>query len=142
MSRVSSKIVRKDRKQEYAKKAVSAFQRAVAKGAAVVQKDAIESITSGAKTGITYEKYVPRRTHTASAACEAPAADEGILHTNIAIEIDPDRMGAAVESRAEYSSFLEFGTKNMAARPFLQPALEKNRKKIINDMTIALRRIK
>jgi HK97 gp10 family phage protein len=35
-----------------------------------------------------------------------------------------------VESRADYSVHLEFGTKNMRARPFLQPALEENRPKI------------
>ena len=33
-------------------------------------------------------------------------------------------------SRADYSAPLEFGTKNMGARPFMQPSLEQNRPKI------------
>ena len=35
-----------------------------------------------------------------------------------------------MESRADYSKFLEFGTAKMRARPFMFPALEKNRNKI------------
>ena len=36
-----------------------------------------------------------------------------------------------VESNALYSSFLEFGTSKMLARPFLFPATERSRPKII-----------
>ena len=39
-------------------------------------------------------------------------------------------MGADVESRADYSVYLEFGTKDMQPRPFMQPALESQRAKI------------
>jgi HK97 gp10 family phage protein len=35
-----------------------------------------------------------------------------------------------VESRADYSVHLEFGTQNMKARPFMFPALEANKPKI------------
>ena len=41
-----------------------------------------------------------------------------------------DRLGASVESNADYSAALEFGTSKMSARPFMQPALEENRPKI------------
>jgi HK97 gp10 family phage protein len=44
--------------------------------------------------------------------------------------LDADKFGGAVESRADYSGFLEFGTSKMGARPYLQPALEENRPKI------------
>lgn len=46
------------------------------------------------------------------------------------MDVDADGFGASVESRADYSSFLEFGTSKMAARPFMQPALEENKPKI------------
>ena len=39
-------------------------------------------------------------------------------------------MKVAVESRAPYSKFLEFGTSKMLPRPFLFPATEKSRPKI------------
>jgi HK97 gp10 family phage protein len=52
------------------------------------------------------------------------------LVNNIHVIIDPDGLGADVESRADYSEALEFGTSTMSARPFLQPALEENRSKI------------
>ena len=35
-----------------------------------------------------------------------------------------------VESKADYSIHLEFGTQNMKARPFMFPALEENKPKI------------
>ena len=44
--------------------------------------------------------------------------------------IDADKKGCEIESRAEYSEFLEFGTSKMQPRPFLQPALESKRQKI------------
>ena len=49
---------------------------------------------------------------------------------NIRLTLDADNLGASVESGANYSEALEFGTSKMAARPFLQPALEANRPKI------------
>ena len=44
--------------------------------------------------------------------------------------MDADKLGGSVESRADYSGFLEFGTSTMQARPYLQPALEENKPKI------------
>ena len=46
------------------------------------------------------------------------------------MDIAAKGLTANVESRADYSAFLEFGTSKMGARPFLQPALEENRAKI------------
>ena len=48
----------------------------------------------------------------------------------IFLDKDNDGMGADVESRADYSVYLEFGTKDMQPRPFMQPALESQRAKI------------
>lgn len=89
-----------------------------------------QSIQAHGSSGITYTKYNPRRTHTASAAGNPPNTDTGFLVNNIFVEIDADRLGGSVESRADYSGFLEFGTSKMQARPYLQPALEENKPKI------------
>ncbi len=100
------------------------------RAANLVRNTAVTSINQGAKSGVIYEKYNPRRTHRASAAGEPPATDTGYLVSNIFTNIDTDGLGASVESRAGYSSFLEFGTSKMAARPFMQPALEENKPRI------------
>lgn len=103
----------------------------IAVGGQMVMNEAKQSIHSHGSSGRTYEKYNPRRTHTASSAGNPPNTDTGYLANNIYLEIDTDGLGADVESRAEYSEFLEFGTSKILPRPFLQPALEANRRKII-----------
>lgn len=96
----------------------------------LVRNTAVQSIMSGAKGGEVYEKYNPRRTHRSSSAGEPPASDTGFLASNIAVKIVDGGFTANVESRASYSIFLEFGTQNMKARPFMFPALEENKPKI------------
>ena len=130
MARVKVSVTRKSRSAEVIKDDTSAAKQLVGRAATLGRNTAVESILQGAKSGVTYSKYNPRRTHTASAAGEPPASDTGYLANNILVNIDADGFGASVESRADYSSFLEFGTSKMAARPFMQPALEENRAKI------------
>ena len=97
----------------------------------MVRNTAVQSILSGGKSGKVYEKYNPRRTHRASGEGQAPASDTGFLASNIVLsKINDQEMSIEVESRAEYSEFLEFGTQNMKARPFMFPALEENKPKI------------
>ena len=97
----------------------------------MVRNTAVLSILSGGKSGKVYEKYNPRRTHRASGEGQAPASDTGFLASNIVLsKINDQEMSIEVESRAEYSEFLEFGTQNMKARPFMFPALEENKPKI------------
>ena len=86
-----------------------------------------KSIQQGPKTGRTYQKYNPRRTHQASAAGEAPATDTGALVSSITQE-KTGEAEAIVGSRIIYSKWLEFGTRTMPdERPFLRPALKKAR---------------
>lgn len=131
MARVTTKVVRRNSRYDAAVKDYTADMRQlVGRAANLVRNTAVTSINQGAKSGVVYEKYNPRRTHRASAPGEPPATDTGYLVSNIFTNIDTDGLGASVESRAEYSSYLEFGTENMAARPFLQPALEENKPQI------------
>lgn len=59
----------------------------------------------------------------------APKTDTGRLVNSILVEERDDAV--VVGSNVKYSEYLEFGTRYMAARPFMQPALEKSRKSII-----------
>tara|TARA_B100001939_G_C16934769_1_gene615537 strand:- start:578 stop:1003 length:426 start_codon:yes stop_codon:yes gene_type:complete len=95
--------------------------------ALLVEGSAKESIQRGIKSGKTYRRGGV--VHQASAEGEAPATDTGFLVSNITHQFAKKgkTMASKVLSKANYSKFLEFGTRNMGARPFLQPALEKNR---------------
>lgn len=130
MARVTTKIIRKPRHRAVLKDYEGDLRQLVGRAGNLVRNTAVESINQGAKSGIIYEKYNPRRTHRASAAGEPPATDTGFLVQNIVLDIDNNGLGANVESRADYSEALEFGTSKMAARPFMQPALEENKPKI------------
>tara|TARA_R110000764_G_scaffold14946_1_gene42690 strand:- start:275 stop:706 length:432 start_codon:yes stop_codon:yes gene_type:complete len=98
----------------------------------MVENTAQESIKKKG-TGKTYQKYNPRVTHTASASGQPPATDTGFLGQNITMKVSVESNGSVVGqiiSAAPYSKALEFGTTKMDARPFMQPALEKNKRKI------------
>lgn len=96
----------------------------IAQAANLVKNTAVQSIQSHQSSGRRYGNHV------ASTAGNPPNTDTGFLANNIFINFDTDRKGVAVESRANYSKHLEFGTSKMQARPFLQPALEENTRKI------------
>lgn len=142
MSRVSVRAVRKTKISGYSLEATKGLRRAISRAAVMVQKTAVESIQQGAKSGVQYRKYNPNRVHRASAAGEPPASDTGFLANNIMFQVDADGLGASVDSRAGYSSFLEFGTRDMAARPFMQPALEENKKAIKAMVALEIKKAK
>jgi HK97 gp10 family phage protein len=121
------------------KKGKQLIQHAVFKGVADVEKEAKKSIQRGSPSGRVYERYNPRRTHQASAPGQPPASDTGFLVNNIKRKMDTDNMGGEVASRADYSKYLEFGTSKMLPRPFMFPALEKNRKKIKSRIEKAMK---
>lgn len=92
------------------------------------QNNAIEGINKGNRTGKVYK----RRTisHRASAAGEYPKTDTGQLTRNIILKKE-DKSHYTVGSRrgAPHGFWLEFGTRFMAARPWLKPSFEKTLKK-------------
>jgi len=97
----------------------------------IVQNTAQESIKKKG-TGRTYTRG--DISHTASASGQPPATDTGFLGQNITMKVSVESNGSVVGqiiSAAPYSKALEFGTTQMDARPFMQPALEKNKRKIL-----------
>jgi HK97 gp10 family phage protein len=84
-----------------------------------------QHIVTHMKTSMAEEKHGEMYgTHQASAPGEAPAIDTGHLVNSIQIE----RTGQAqrtITVGVDYGLALEMGTRNMAARPSMRPALEK-----------------
>lgn len=67
--------------------------------------------------------------------------DTGFMRDNIK-QIDTahaDSLRATVESGADYSAFVEYGTVNMDAQPFFTPAFESARRQLNNELLRTLR---
>lgn len=102
----------------------------VTRATLMVQNTAKQSIMAGG-TGKEYKRG--SITHRASAPHNPPATDTGYLVSQITMNVDAKMDGSVVGqiiSSAPYSKALEFGTVNMTERPFMQPALMKNKRKI------------
>lgn len=113
--------------RKYGKQADDALKMIVMATAQNVRTHAIRAIQGGPKTGKEYRKYAPNRTHRASSPGQAPATDTGRLASSIVADITG--LTAEVSANVKYAAPLEFGTVNMAPRPFLEPALESERMK-------------
>ena len=107
------------------------FQEIVKGGGQLIRGEAIKSIQTGAKSGVMYQMYNPRREHRASAPGQAPASDTGNLVSKIIVKQKSANV-TNVESNANYSAFLEYGTSKMQPRPFMLPAFEKSKKPILD----------
>ena len=110
--------------------------KAVETAAGLIKSDAQISITTDSASGSNGGKHQ----HVPSLPGEAPNNFTGHLANNI----EAKRTGlteAEVSSNAEYSAALEFGTSRMAARPFMQPAADKNRGKATALVMAAVKRV-
>lgn len=96
-------------------------------------------IQGGGKSGRTYQKYGPRRTHIASAPGQAPATDTGGLVNSGFHELDEQAMEVSVGFAKFYAALLEYGTRMMAKRPFLLPTVEEWRSKIAGVIRAAIK---
>lgn len=89
-----------------------------------IELDAEISITAGSISG---------KDHVPSQPGQPPNADTRQLDGEIETTLEgADQVH--VTSNAPYSAALEFGTSKIAERPFMRPALEKNRGQITKDM--------
>lgn len=111
--------------------------------AQIVRSDAILSIrslspSSGAKT-----RYTPRRSVFPAEAGNPPNWDTGVLAANIKAVAKLKELAYLVEARAKYSRPLEFGFRDVNGSfhgpwPFLFPALEKNRRRIVKIIALGV----
>jgi len=88
-----------------------------------IRNEAVKLVQSGSRSGRTYKRGGV--THQASAPGEPPKTDTGALMRSIRVEHTPGSGTARVVVGAKYAAELEFGTKKMAPRPFLRPAIAK-----------------
>lgn len=99
-------------------------------GGQMVRTTAIKSIQSQSpgRTVVRYTEGGNPVQHIASNPGEPPNTDTGRLVGSI--QVDVEAKDVFVGSTLEYAGALEFGTSIMQPRPWLNPALEKNRNKI------------
>lgn len=109
-------------------KGVDIIEGQLLKSAETVMNSAKQSITDGAVSGA---RHVP------SKPGEPPNNDTGILAGNIRVS-KQGPLHTRVSSEAPYAAFQEFGTSRMAARPYMAPALQKNRADIVRDVAKAV----
>jgi len=81
-----------------------------------------------------------RKKHYPSAPGEMPAIDSGELISRIVADQRNMEAEVGVEAGAPYSIFLEEGTDDMEARPFLQPTVDEKAPKIENNIMKAIER--
>jgi len=84
----------------------------------------------GTKTGRLYRRGKTRM-HQASAPYQAPAIDYGHLVNSIQQKMYTTVIGGEVFTNAEYAAALEYGTRRMAPRPFMEPAFTHQVEKFI-----------
>jgi HK97 gp10 family phage protein len=102
-------------------------ERGVERARLAVESTAKKLIQRGPKSGEVYQKYNPRRKHKASSPGQPPATDTGTLVNSI--ESKRDGLIAVVWTEKAYGKYLEFGTRDIEARPWLTPAVEQNKEK-------------
>jgi HK97 gp10 family phage protein len=86
----------------------------------MIRAEAFRSISAGSVSG---------KGHKASAPGDPPNRDTGVLQAGIET-LHTGPVSAEVRSEAPYAAALEFGTSNMAARPYMRPARDKMAPKI------------
>ena len=95
-------------------------------GAHLIRTDAIKSIQdqSGGEVVTRTRAGGGEYEHTTSKEGDAPNTDTGRLVQSVQVDIKP--IGIFVGSSLNYAGWLEDGTRKMAARPWLIPAMERN----------------
>lgn len=117
--------------KEVVKAIDDAASKKMAEAVQAVRTQTLETL-SGSRSGRTYKVPGTSRTYTASAPGEPPAQRLGELRQSIktAVEGEGRKVIGLVGTDKKHGKPLEFGTRNMAARPWLRPSFEKSLDKI------------
>jgi len=115
------------------------------------QQEAVRGIERGPASGRTYDtrfwtdaqgrlrKGEPRVPHTASAPGQFPMSDTGRLASNVEFEVATNsKPVAVVGTNIVYGAYLEFGTSNMEARPWLMPSFRKATNNVAKELKAKL----
>ena len=90
------------------------------------------------------DRVVPvirRNTSQAQAkAMRLAAVDTGFMKRSITMRVDISGLAGYIVAGASYSSYVEFGTRNMDAQPFMRPAAREQAPIFLSDMKNLLRK--
>ena len=103
-------------------------KRALMDAGELVRADAQQSIVSGSISG---PGHVPSRPG------DPPNADTHNLDLGIDVRINPSGLSVSVIATAPYSAALELGTSRILPRPFLRPAMQRNRNRLLMGIATA-----
>lgn len=95
-----------------------------------IRADAQASIREGAVSGPGHRPSPPG---------EPPNADTRNLDMSIDVRLSDNRKTVQVFARAHYAAAQEYGTARLPARPYLRPALQRNRAKAVQATVQAVR---
>jgi len=91
-------------------------------------RNTVLTTLSGPRSGRTYRVPGTKKTYTASAPGQPPAQVTGDLRKSVKGSVEGSGMAVhgKVKASAKHALPLEFGTKNMAPRPFMKPSFDKS----------------
>ena len=69
-----------------------------------------------------------------SKAMRNAPVDTGNLKRSIGLDLSNGGMSATVEPTANYSPYVEYGTRFMSAQPYVKPAFDAQKRKFKSDM--------
>lgn len=104
----------------------------VVRGVETIREEATSLMQNSPRSGRIYRRRGV--THKASGPGEPPAPDTGNLIRNIETSVDAQKLTGNVNFGTNYSRHLEYGTVNMAPRPFARPAVEHKKAAIQADI--------
>jgi len=93
----------------------------------LVRQEAMRSIREGTVRGIGHVPSLPG---------QPPKGDTGRLELSIEVELRKSEKTVNVIATAPYAAAQEFGTRRAAARPFLRPALQKYRSRLVTALAM------
>lgn len=102
------------------------------RGTEAIREEAVSLINTGAKTGRVYRRNGV--SHRASAPGESPAADTGDLASKIGTKVDATALTGTIEFYSAHAKPLEYGTRNMAPRPYARVAVSHKSAEITKDI--------
>lgn len=103
---------------------------ALLRGGEIVREDAQQSIVQGSISGAHHVPSLPG---------QPPNADTRQLDMSLAVIADRRSMEVEVRASAPYAAHLEYGTSWMAPRPYLRPAMQRNKRTINRLVTEAVK---
>lgn len=124
----------------------SPLEKVVGQACGIVQKDIMESMRDTPTQSVGYHTYNKNELHYPSLPNNPPAVDSGDLRRSITFTVETEenkvigRVGST-KNDPPYGAYLEFGTSRMIQRPWLKPALERNREVIKEHIREGVREI-